>query len=208
MKPITFENLSVLGLKFRLWLTRFGWGNSIGFAVCLLGLAGWLGVVPYLSAESSKQQIASDQARKYFESAKVLPAAKPRPLNAERVANFHDALGEKRYVEQQLKVLFAAAKKHGLTLNQAEYRSAFNQAGHFHTYQVVLPVRGSYGAIRAFCEELLLTIPFLSLDELSFKRDAIANRTLETKLRLTLYLSDAPRTAQEPKTTAAQGSPS
>lgn len=208
MKPITMESLSVLGLKSRLWLTRFGWGNSIACALCLLGLTGWLGVVPYLSAESSRQQIALDQARQNLERVKILPMPKPQPLNAERVANFRDALGEKHHVEQQLKVFFAAAKKHGLTLNQAEYRSAFNQAGHFHTYQVVLPVRGSYGSIRAFCEELLLTIPFLSLDELSFKRDAIANRTLETKLRLTLYVSDAPRAAQENKIPVAQGSPS
>ena len=208
MKTVTFGDLSLLGLKSRLWLTRFGWSNSIACALCLIGLVGWLWTIPYLSAESSKQQIALNQVRQSFERVQILPAAKPRPLNEERLANFHDALGEKRFVEQQLKIFFAVAKNNGLTLNQAEYRSAFDQAGRFHTYQVVLPVRGSYGAIRAFCEELLLTIPFASLDELSFKRDAIANRTLEAKLRLTLYVSDVPRGAQEKRISPAQSLPS
>ncbi|MGZ3158645.1 MAG: hypothetical protein ACXU7H_06145, partial [Burkholderiaceae bacterium] len=60
------------------------------------------------------------------------------------------------------------------------------------------PVKGQYQAIRKFCEQTLLAIPFASLDEINFKRDEITNSTLEAKLHFTLYLSDASTSGQAP----------
>ena len=93
-----------------------------------------------------------------------------------------------RGAKVNLLTLFAVAAKNGLSLNQAEYKFAANQAGMFHTYSIALPVKGQYASIRAFCEQVLLAIPFASLDQIEFKREAINSPLLEAKIRFTLYL--------------------
>jgi hypothetical protein len=119
----------------------------------------------------------------------VSNAAPPSP-NELHQSQFYAALGEQGYAEQQLKTLFDIAAKNGLRLDQGEYKSNFDRNSDTLAYQIQLPVVGSYSAIRQFCEEVLLAIPFASLDEMSFKRDAISNNNLEAKLRFTLYLTN------------------
>ena len=75
-------------------------------------------------------------------------------------------------------------------MSRADYKFGADRNGRYRTYQIVLPVKGSYSAIRQFCEQTLLAIPFASLDEMNFKRDAIGSSTLEAKLHFTVYLAD------------------
>jgi hypothetical protein len=79
-----------------------------------------------------------------------------------------------------------------LILAQGEYKSAVERSGGFATYQVTLPVKGSYGAIWQFATAALGAIPFASLDDISFKRDSIGQNGVEARLRLTLYVKEAP----------------
>lgn len=176
-------------LTIRLALARFGWANVLACLLCIGGMAAWGWGMPRLHTLMQMQQQAISAARQSLHTAGTPPPPPARPLAEERLANFYDNLGEKRYAEQQVKTLFAVAGKTQLTLKQAEYKPAFDKNGQYYTYQIVLPVKGSYGAIRRFCEQTLLAIPFASLDEISFKRDAIGSRMLEAKLRFTLYLA-------------------
>jgi hypothetical protein len=122
----------------------------------------------------------------------VVPAmpvnAAPPSMARQNLSDFYDALGEQRYAEQQVKTLFALAAKTGLSLDQGEYKLAFERNSQVYSYQIQLPVKGSYQAIWQFCRQTLSAIPFASLDEVSFKRDAIADATLEARLRFTVYL--------------------
>lgn len=183
-------------LTIRLALARFGWANILACLLCIGGMAAWAWGVPRLHARMQMQQQAISAAQKSLHAASRPTPSPARPLAEERLANFYDNLGEKPYAEQQVKTLFAIAGKTQLTLKQAEYKPAFDKNGQYYTYQIVLPVKGSYGAIRQFCEQTLLAIPFASLDEISFKRDAIGSRMLEAKLRFTLYLAGAASSAQ------------
>ncbi|KQQ89293.1 hypothetical protein ASF77_09200 [Massilia sp. Leaf139] len=105
---------------------------------------------------------------------------------------FHGTLGERRHAGQQVKTLFALAEESSLVLRQGEYKAAFERNARLHTYQVTLPVKGSYGAIWQFALAALRAIPFASLDDISFRRDAIGEAQVEARLRLTLYLQDTP----------------
>ena len=58
------------------------------------------------------------------------------------------------------------------------------------TYQIVLPVKGGYQPLWQFAMQGLRDMPFASLDEVSFRRDAIAEPVVEARLRFTLYLKD------------------
>jgi hypothetical protein len=188
---MTTPRLNLSGLQIRLALRRFGWSNSVALLLCATGTLVWLLQIPYLATAVEVQRASLALARKSLQSATSQPSSPQRQLGEERLAAFYDNLGEKRYAEQQVKTLFAIASKNNLSLSQAEYKFGYDKNGRFHTYHIRLPVKGSYATIRQFCEQTLLTIPFASLDQMSFKRDAITSRRLEAQLDFTLFLGNA-----------------
>jgi type VI protein secretion system component VasK len=134
------------------------------------------------------------------QQAQVAPAPDPAPVQApapapDNLDAFYGALGARGSAEQQVKTLFGLATKAGLVLRQGEYKAGYDRNAKVHTYQVTLPVKGSYAAIWQFAMAALRTIPFASLDEITFHRDAIGDATVDARLKLTLYLRDgtAPR---------------
>ena len=108
--------------------------------------------------------------------------------------NFYDNLGDIGFVEEQIKTLHALAKQSGIVIQQASYKLSQLQDGTMSTYVIQIPVKGSYLAIRQFCESFLLAVPFASLDEISLKRDNIQNAQIETKIKFTLYLATSKST--------------
>lgn len=111
----------------------------------------------------------------------------------DNLALFRQTLGERRYAEQQVKALFALAGKAGLVLRQGEYREVVNQNARLVAYQVTLPVKGSYRAIWDFALQVLRAVPFASLDDIGFTRDAIGDPQVEARLRFTFYLANQPK---------------
>lgn len=186
MKRLHFASIVV---TVQLAVMRFGAMNLLASVLLAASLAGWLWGIPHLRAEAITQQRTVDRAQKQLQAADVPPVV-AQSVAEQRLIQFYDTLGDARFAEQQVKTLFAIASKNGLTLTQAEYKSAVNQAGQLSTYQILLPVKAPYPAIRAFCEQTLRAIPFASLDEIRFKRETIASKTLEAQLRFTLYLTD------------------
>jgi hypothetical protein len=143
--------------------------------------------------ERAQQAYAAQAKQKAQAATKPAPAAEaaPAPVQApDNLAAFYGALGERGSAEQQVKTLFALAAKSGLVLRQGEYKAGYDRNAHVYTYQVNLPVKGSYQAIWQFAMAALRAIPFASLDEITFHRDAIGDATVESRLRLTLYLRD------------------
>lgn len=186
-------NPGMAGLRLRLALARFGLINCIVSVLCLVAALAWLWWMPHLRAQLSTQQHAVKEARRMLNASApgaVGAAIVKLPAAEQHMADFYDALGEQDYSEQQIKAVLSIAEKTGINLNQAEYKSAFDKNGRYRTYQILLPVKGSYAQIRQFCEKTLMAIPFASLDDMSFKRDAIGNTMLEAQLRFTLYLAD------------------
>jgi len=181
-------NLAAAALRLRLALAALG---PVFCAACVLILVAgaalaWL--LPQRALQAQRQQVAIRLA--------TMPApagATAAPASAnDNLLRFYAALGEKRYAEQQVKTLFGLAAKAKLSLSQGEYKSAYERNARLHTYQVTLPVKGSYGDVWQFGMMSLRAIPFASLDEISFKRESIGEPQVEARLRLTLYLADQP----------------
>lgn len=177
-------SLAALLLRARIALARAGAPACIAAGFCIAGVAAWAWVLPHRAALQKKlaQPLPAPAA---------LVAAPPPPSANQNLAGFYDVLGEKRYTEQQVKILFDLAAKSNLTLSQGEYKAAYDKPSGVSTYQIVLPVKGPYGAIWQFSMEALRAMPFAALDEVGFRRDAISDPTVEARLRLTLYLKDA-----------------
>jgi hypothetical protein len=184
-RAMNAQAFSAIVLRLRLALRALGPVACVAGALCLAGALALAWLLPERALQRERSAVVLSLA--------ALPppasAAPPATPNA-NLALFYDRLGERRYAEQQVKTLFALAAKTGLVLSQGEYKAAFEQNGRFHTYQVNLPVKGSYAAIWQFGMLALRAIPFASLDEISFRRDSIGAPLVEARVRLTLYLAE------------------
>ncbi|OON64723.1 hypothetical protein B0920_10650 [Massilia sp. KIM] len=183
-----------LWLRLRLALGRI---NPPVAAVLALLAAGAFALAWLLAAreELERDYAAARQAARAPAPVRAAPPPAP-PSSDQNLAEFYAALGARRDVEHQLKSLFALAGKHGLALQQGEYRSSYDRAARLHTYQINLPVKGAYGAIWQFVFAALRALPHASLDDLSFRRDSIGDPQVEARLRLTLYLLETPGVPQ------------
>jgi hypothetical protein len=185
---MTAPSINAVWLRLRIALAAWS-PVAVGAALlCVLALVALAWVVPAREELERQRTLARQVA--------ALPApsvASAQPATDEHnLAVFYGVLGERRYAERQVKTLFGLAAQTGLVLHQGEYQAAYDRNAGLHTYQVTLPVKGSYGAIWQFALLALRAIPFASLDEISFKRDAIGQANVEARLRLTLYLAERP----------------
>jgi hypothetical protein len=183
MSAMSAVNMRALALRARLALLRLGAPACVAIALCVAGVAAWAWLLPQRAAQ------ARVMARP-LPAPSSLVTAPPPPSANQNLADFYQVLGEKRYAEQQVKVLFDLAAKSNLVLSQGEYKSAYDKASRVSTYQIILPVKGPYQAIWQFAMQGLREMPFTSLDEIGFRRDTIAEATVEARLRFTLYLKD------------------
>ncbi len=172
-------------LRLRLWLGARGPVACAAVLLCVGAAAAlaWL-------APQRAQQARAHQAALALAARPPAPPAAPLLTPNENLARFYAALGERRYAEQQVDTLFALAARNGIVLSKGEYRSGYDAQARVHTYQVTLPVKGSYAAIWQFGLQALGALPFASLDDISFKRETVNDASVEARLRLTLYLAD------------------
>jgi hypothetical protein len=184
--------LATFLLRARLRLAR---ANPLtgGAMVLLLAAAGglaWSAHAVHALQVARHVRAATSTRLASTRATPIAPAAQNTP--PDNLAAFYGTLGERNAAAQQLKILFALAARSGLTLVQGEYKSGYERNARVHTYQVNLPVKGSYAAIWHFAFGALRAIPFAALDDIGFRRDSIGDAQVEARLRLTLYLSDRP----------------
>jgi len=191
--------LATTWLRLRLALRTLNPVTVGALLMCAAGLGTLAWVLPAREALEAERA----QARRAAASppAAVVPGLAPVVLESgafENLALFRSALGRQRDVEPGLKTLFALAQKSGLVLRQGEYKRGIDRNARLHTYQINLPVKGSYAQVWQFALGALRALPYAALDDVSFKRDSIGDTGLEARLRLTLYLADAPGESTAP----------
>jgi hypothetical protein len=168
-------------------------GAGLAVLACLAALAWTVHTATRLDAERDALKLAADKRASVPSPVPAVAApAVPGAPSADKLDAFYAALGPRRYAGQQVKTLFALAAKNGLSLSQGEYKTGYDRNARVTTYQVNLPVKGSYGAIWQFAFGALRAIPFASLDDIGFRRDTIGDPSVEARLRFTLYLKDVP----------------
>jgi hypothetical protein len=179
-------NLSTLWLRLRLATRSIGPVAAGALAVALAALAVLAWTAGARTQEAQQHGVALVRAA----APPAAPVVSPQAATNDNLALFYATLGERRYTEQQLKTLFGIAEKTGIVLRQGEYKAAYDQNGKLHTYQVTLPVKGSYQAIWQFAMLSLRAIPFAALDDIGFRRDDIGAAGVDARVRFTLYLAD------------------
>jgi hypothetical protein len=191
-RAMTAINPSRLALQAHIGLLRL---NPLTGALALwlfLGAALWLAVI-----FSAREEAPPEPPSPVLPAPALEAAAARASVDEQNLYKFYAVLGNRQDTEQGLKTLFDLARQAGLSLDQGDYQWHFDKQSGTYRYQILLPVKGAYGAIRRFCEQALLALPFASLDDWSFKREAIGEDALDVSLRFTFYLKDAPQAASE-----------
>lgn len=173
-------------LRARLLARRIDPLAALVLVLVLAGAVAQLFLMPARLELDARLEAARAAARAPMPP-RPAPVAAP-PSSDQNLALFQATLGERRSVDRQLKDVFALAARHGLALQQGEYRSARDRNAGVLTYQVNLPVRGSPDAIWQFAMDVLRALPHAALDDVTFRRDSVNDAAVEARLRLTLYL--------------------
>jgi hypothetical protein len=176
-------------LRLRLALRATSPAALAAIALCAAGIAALSWVAP------ARERLDEERARAQRAARLPPPVVAPAVAGGgapENLALFRAALGRQADVEPQLATLFGIAANTGLVLRQGEYKRGADRNARLYTYQIDLPVKGSYAQVWQFALQALRAIPYAALDDISFKRDSIGETGVEARLRFTLYLLDAP----------------
>ena len=111
---------------------------------------------------------------------------------AARLEALHRIFPAEASAPDWLEKVHDAAARHQVQLAQAEYRTVRGKPAGLVGVQVTYPVRGGYAQLRRFLAQVLREVPAASLDEVSFRRDAIAQGEVQATVRLTLHLKERP----------------
>lgn len=167
----------------RFLLARHGWPAAAGLAfivgAALLQLAA--------TQELRAQELASRDAQAALRQrlAARPPAAQD---DAQRLAAFGAALPDAAGTAVAVEAIHLAARAHGVSLAQGEYRLAREAGAPLARYQITLPARASYPALRAWLADTLNGVPAAALDEIALRREDAGNANVEARVRLTLFL--------------------
>ncbi len=178
-------------LTLQWWCIRIGIVRALTLVLCLLAVSLASLVSPHIHLQEKNDRSVLALARRRLQLPVEAAAVSATPA-PDHLAKFYDALGDSRHAEQQLKTLFDLAQRNNVRLSAAEYKNTADKNSRIRTVQITLPVKAPYPALRQFAEQVLLTIPFASLDELRFKRDSIGSPLLEAHLHFSLYLLERP----------------
>lgn len=140
--------------------------------------------------ELERQRAAAAAARIEGRETTARASRRPASPSAELQA-FYELFPAQSATPELLSQLYAAAAKKRLPLTRGEYGLSADPQTGLLRYRVALPVRGSYSQIREFVGAVLRAVPAAALDEVSFERSRIADRVVDARIRLTLYVKGA-----------------
>ena len=104
----------------------------------------------------------------------------------DQLAAFYRFLERKEETTDWLAKLHGIARATGVNLRSATYRTQ-DAGARLERYEIVVPVRGSYGQVRDFLRRTLAEVPVLSLDQVSLKRESRNDAELQAELRMSIH---------------------
>jgi hypothetical protein len=107
---------------------------------------------------------------------------------AEQLTEFYRLFPKQGQLTDTVGKVFDAARVQGITLHRGEYRVAEEDVGRLRRFQMLLPVKGDYPAIRRFLARLAVDVPTLALEHIQFERKKIGDSQIEATIKLALYL--------------------
>jgi hypothetical protein len=170
------------------WMKRLGLHGMTGVFFLILAIAGYLSITFW---EKSKLEVLAQDVtteRKRLNMSRMNPGGDVSSPGAQLHA-FYEFFPVREKAPNLFKSIYGAAHEESINLAQGEYKFIPGKSGRIGSYQVNLPVKGSYIQIRKFIVKVLNSVPSAALEEVSFRRDAISKSDLEAKIRFSIYMN-------------------
>jgi hypothetical protein len=178
-----------LALKRRFAVVQLGMRRALGTR----GTVG-LGLVAIAAASSLLALRMHDEAEGLAGRAAELRSrrgAADAPAKAQDPAadpaSFRDSLPPAAQSHEDLRTIFGIAARHRIALPRGEYAMSAQRDARITAYDVVLPVRTSYSAVRGLVAGVLNEVPHASLSELRLERGSSSADVVDARIRLTLH---------------------
>jgi len=129
----------------------------------------------------------------------LVPARASHTATAQHLAGAHSPVADAVPLEtlptlfpgftqsaDDISAIFAQARESNLTLGSAEYQVTTEAGAPFTRYQVLLPVKDQYSAIRRFLAAVLNNVPNAALQAIHVERPAVDGNILDARVRFEL----------------------
>ena len=107
---------------------------------------------------------------------------------ARQLAVFEDGFPNDSTVVDSIDKLIALAEERDLTPAEATYHVVNNTQLNLISYQIAMPLNGSYTEVAGFISDALINLPNLALDNISLHRKDKEDEVIDVTLTLTLYV--------------------
>lgn len=179
-----------LGWQLRQLAQAMGLPGWVGVALLFACALGWVLAASPLSAEADRLESSSAALERGL-GARANAAEAPPSTPQQQLAEFRSRFTGERRIAASVGRLQAAAKRHGVQLDQAEFRFASEAGEPLLRYTIVLPVKAEYRALRRFVREALHELPGLAIEEVNLRRNDPKSTALEAQLRFVLFVNKA-----------------
>lgn len=109
----------------------------------------------------------------------------------EQLAAFYRLFPSEQDSTDSVGKIAAIAKRHGLVLQQAEYKTQRDKTGKLTRFQMNLPLKGEYQTIRRFLSDVNAEMETVSLEQVQFERQKVGDPMVDAKVRLVIHLGTA-----------------
>jgi hypothetical protein len=168
---------------------RLGTLGQIGVAL-LLAAAALVAYAPQLARQTEALHAQAQRTRGQLDDVRQRLAQRPSsPPQAAQLRAWFPTIDR---ATADVRVLFAAARKNRIDLGKGEYTLVrAEDASGLQRFEVVLPVKERYGAIKGFVADVLNEIPHASLAELRIERGAASVDVLDARVHFTLFYRES-----------------
>ena len=153
-------------------------------AVAVLALVADLAIVRPLDEEIAAKRMAVARLTPRTQAEAQAASASPRA----QLAQFHAGLPPGSEAQEVVRKLHLGARAAGLRLDRGEYRPLEPVANGLLRYQIVLPVSGSYAAVRRFIGSAMQAMPNLALEGITLRRGEGPAAPVQAELRIIAFL--------------------
>lgn len=171
-------------------LRGLGLPGAAAAALSGVALAVWWGGVLPLKYEAEHLLAEHAWLERRASQAATAASAAPRGMR-EQLVEFKSRFGDEKSLSGSLARLHAAARRHGLQLEQAEFKLTSEAREPLSRYAIVLPVKAEYKVLRRFTQDALRELPGLALEEVNLRRSDARSPVLEAQLRFVLFVTKA-----------------
>lgn len=164
----------------------------------LIGAAGVVGIILFAvtgvvgwgALKTTQKQLQAEKAAVEALQSPAQLRQVPLRTSAEQLDAFYRTFPVRAAIPDAMEKLYAAAEGQHIELEHGEYQLIKIKGDHLSRYEIVLPVKGGYTAIRKFVTQSMSEIPTLALNSIAFSRQRIDDPLVDAELKFTLFLGD------------------